>query len=159
MKIIFKQIGTIFTPFKTRERMPIQPNGSKGVKGKIVLNKEFALGLNDLIGFSHIHLIYHFHKSVGFDLETIPFLDTKKRGVFATRAPKRPNLIGISVVKLLKIEDNILSIENVDILNGTPLLDIKPYISKFDHYNVDKNGWIVENKDKLDTIKSDKRFI
>ena len=107
MTITFNQIGTIFTPFTTREGMPIQPKGSKGIKGKIALNEDLTIGLNDLIGFSHILLIYHFHKSEGFDLETIPFLDTKKRGVFATRAPKRPNSIGISVVKLLKIEKNI----------------------------------------------------
>ena len=159
MKITFDQIGTIFTEFKSREGMPIQSNGAKGIKGTIVLNKNLILGLNDLIGFSHIILIYQFHKSKDFELETKPFLDTKKRGVFATRAPKRPNSIGISVVKLLGIENNTLFIENVDILNETPLLDIKPYIPKFDIHKVEKQGWIENKIGNLNTIKSDKRFI
>lgn len=159
MKITFEQIGTVFTEFKTREGMPIQSNGAKGVKGRIVLNKDLTLGLNDLIDFSHIILIYHFHKSEGFELETKPFLDKQKRGVFSTRAPKRPNSIGISVVKLLAIENNTLIIENVDILDETPLLDIKPYIPEFDHHEVEKYGWIEHKIGRLDTIKSDIRFI
>ncbi len=158
MKITFEQIGTIDTPFKTTENMPIQSKGAKGVKGKIILNKEFTLGLNDLSGFSHIILLYYFHKSKGFELETKPFLDTVKRGVFSTRAPKRPNGIGISVVKLLNIDKNVINIENVDILDGTPLLDIKPYIPDFDNYNVEKRGWTKNKTLNLNTIKSDKRF-
>jgi len=157
--MIFKQIGIISTPFKKREGMPIQPRGAKGVKGKIVMNKEFSIGLNDLNGFSHIILIYYFHKSEGFELETKPFLDHKKRGIFSTRAPKRPNSIGISVVKLLEIKSNTLYIENVDILDNTPLLDIKPYIPEFDNYEVEKEGWIKNKIEKLNTIKSDTRFI
>ncbi len=156
--IEFKQIGTIYTPFKSREGMPIQSNGAKGVKGKIVINKEFSPGLKDLTDFSHIIVIFYFHKSIGFDLQTVPFLDTEKRGVFATRAPKRPNAIGLSVVKLLGINKNVIDIENVDMLNETPLLDIKPYIPDFDIHKVKKSGWI-ENKTKaLDKIKSDTRF-
>lgn len=159
MKIIFKQIGTIYTPFTTKEDMPIQSKGANQIKGKIILNNEFSTGLNDLSGFSHIMIIYFFHKSNGYELLVKPFLDNVKRGVFSTRAPKRPNGIGISVVKLLKVEKNILTVENVDILNETPLLDIKPYISDFDIHEVFKNGWI-ENKIKnLNSIKSDKRFI
>ena len=141
----FEQIGTIYSPFKSKENMPIQSIGAKGIKGKIVLKKEYTLGLNDLSDFSHIILLYYFHKSNGFELETMPFLDHVKRGVFATRAPKRPNGIGISVVKVFNIDKNIINIENVDILDGTPLLDIKPYISSFDIHNVEKNGW-TENK-------------
>jgi len=159
MKITFEQIGTIFSSFKTREGMPIQSNGAKGMKGEIVINKELSVGLNDLIGFSHIILIYYFHKSEGFELETVPFLDTKKRGVFSTRAPKRPNSIGFSVVKLLEIKNNILYVENVDILNDTPLLDIKPYIPEFDNHKVEKKGWIENKIEKLSSIKSDNRFL
>ena len=159
MKIELEQIGTIFTSFKTREGMPIQPNGAKGTKGKIVINKELSSGLNDLIGFSHIILIYYFHKSEGFELKTKPFLDTNKRGVFSTRAPKRPNSIGISVVKLLEIQDNELYVENIDILNETPLLDIKFYIPEFDNHNVEKIGWIKNKTENLNAIKSDHRFI
>ena len=158
MKITFEQIGTIFSPFKTTENMPIQSKGAKGIKGKIILNEEFILGLNDLGGFSHIILLYYFHKSIGFELETKPFLDNLKRGVFSTRAPKRPNGIGMSVVKLLNIDKNIINIENVDILDGTPLLDIKPYISDFDIHNVEKSGWTKNKTLNLNSIKSDKRF-
>ncbi len=158
MKITFEQIGIIYSPFKTKENMPIQSKGAKGIKGKIILKKEFTLGLNDLSDFSHIILLYYFHKSNGFELETKPFLDNVKRGVFSTRSPKRPNGIGISVVKILNIDKNIINIENVDILDGTPLLDIKPYISDFDIHIVEKSGWTKNKTLNLNSIKSDKRF-
>ncbi len=159
MKIELKQIGTIFSPFKTRKGMPIQPNGAIDVKGKVIVNKELSSGLSDLIGFSHIILIYFFHKSEGFELKAKPFLDSKKRGIFSTRAPKRPNSIGISVVKLLDIKDNELYVENIDILNDTPLLDIKPYIPAFDYHEVEKIGWIENRTENLGKIKSDDRFV
>lgn len=158
MSIIFEPIGIIKTPFKTKEGMPIQSGGAKGIKGQIILKEELVSGLADLDGFSHVILIYHFHKSVGFELQTTPFLDVKKRGIFATRAPKRPNSIGISVVRLLSIDKNIIRIENVDMLDETPLLDIKPYISDFDIHEIEKIGWIQNKTDKLIEIKSDKRF-
>ena len=112
MTIIFESIGTIHTPFKTKEGMPIQSGGAKGVKGQIILKETFIKGLTHLDGFSHIILIYYFHQSKGFELLTTPFLDNKKHGVFATRAPKRPNPIGISVVQLHRIENNVLYINN-----------------------------------------------
>ncbi len=158
MPFNFEHIGTIFTPFKSKEGMPIQPGGAKGEQGKIVLNEKLAEGLTDLDGFSHIILIYHFHESMGFELLTTPFLDDRKRGVFATRAPKRPNAIGISVVRLLRIEKNVLHVENVDMLNETPLLDIKPYIADFDIHKTEKEGWIERKTGKLTQVKSDKRF-
>lgn len=158
MKIIFEKIGTIYSPFKSKEGMPIQSNGAIGVKGKIELNLDLIEGLNDLSNFSHIILIYQFHKSNGFELMTKPFLDNKKRGVFATRAPKRPNAIGMSVVKLLEVKNNILLIDNIDVLNETPLIDIKPYIPEFDIHQVEKVGWTKNKIANLNTIKSDKRF-
>jgi tRNA-Thr(GGU) m(6)t(6)A37 methyltransferase TsaA len=138
--------------------MPIQSKGSIGIKGTIELKKEFVKGLLDLDKFSHIYLIYHFHKSKDFDLNIIPFLDNKPHGIFATRAPKRPNPIGISVVKLISIKDNILEIENVDLLDGTPLLDIKPYISQFDIHEIEKNGWINSKTGYPNETRSDNRF-
>ncbi len=105
MSIQFSYIGTIKTPFKTREGMPVQPSGAKGVKGSIELKKKYTRGLMDLEGFSHIYLIYHLHKSKDFDLHVIPFLDNKPHGVFATRAPRKPNAIGISTVRLLSIQN------------------------------------------------------
>ena len=158
MSIIIEPIGIIYTPFKTKEGMPIQSKGAKGIKGQIKLKDELVPGLTDLDGFSHVILIYNFHKSKGFDLLTTPFLDNHQRGIFATRAPQRPNSIGISVVRLLKIENNILDIENVDMLDGTPLLDIKPYIPDFDIHKTEKNGWTENKTDNLNETKSDSRF-
>ncbi len=158
MAIAFEPIGAIYTPFKTREGMPIQSSGAQGARGKIILQEEFIQGLTDLDGFSHIILIYHFHQSSGFDLLTTPFLDSEERGVFATRAPRRPNPIGISVVRLLKITHNVLHIAEVDILDGTPLLDIKPYIPAFDVHSTEKAGWTENKTDDLNQARSDKRF-
>lgn len=138
--------------------MPIQSRGAKGIKGKIILDEQFTSGLGDLDGFSHIILIYYFHQSIGYELQTTPFLDKKKRGVFSTRAPNRPNPIGISVVKLINIDKNCLYIENVDMLDGTPLLDIKPYVPDFDIFETEKNGWVNNKTDNLKNIKSDNRF-
>ena len=138
--------------------MPIQSKGSIGSKGTVELKRKYVKGLLDLDKFSHIYLIYHFHKSKDFDLNVIPFLDDKPHGIFATRAPKRPNQIGISVVKLIRINDNILEIENVDMLDGTPLLDIKPYISQFDIHEIEKNGWINNKTGYPNETRSDNRF-
>lgn len=159
MNINYQPIGVIHTPFETKEGMPIQPAGAAGVKGTIDLNKKFAEGLLDLEGFSHLILLYHFHKSRGFELQVKPFLDQNTHGVFATRAPKRPNPIGFSIVKLIHIEGNILEIENVDMLDGTPLLDIKPFIPAFDFYATDKTGWMNHPIENLKNIKSDNRFL
>jgi len=158
MSIKFEPIGIINTPHKTKEGMPIQSISAKGIKGRIELKEEFLDGLLDLDGFSHIYLIYHFHKSVGYKLQVMPFLDDKLHGVFSTRAPKRPNAIGMSVVKLTSIKGNILEIENVDMLDGTPLLDIKPYIPQFDNHEIEKGGWVEDKIGKLDEKKSDDRF-
>jgi tRNA-Thr(GGU) m(6)t(6)A37 methyltransferase TsaA len=158
MQIQFTPIGTIETPWKTKEGMPIQASGAEGVKGKILLNEEFLPGIKDLEGFSHIMLLYYFHQSKGFSLQIKPFLENAIRGVFATRAPKRPNAIGVSVVKLVNVEENVLCIENVDMLDGTPLLDIKPYIPDFDVHEVNKVGWTANRTGALNTVRSDKRF-
>jgi tRNA-Thr(GGU) m(6)t(6)A37 methyltransferase TsaA len=158
MTIEYKQIGTIYSPFEKKEGMPIQAISANGIKGKIEINKDLEEGLSDLDGFSHIILIYSFHKSEGFDLKTKPFLSDKFFGVFATRAPKRPNAIGFSVVKILNITKNIIEIENVDVLNGTPLLDIKPYIPEFDIHKVQKIGWLENKTSEITLTKSDNRF-
>lgn len=157
--IEYKSIGVIKTPFKEREGMPIQPTGAKGIVGQIEIKDEFLEGLTDLDGFSHIILIYHFHKIKEFELILKPFMDDKKHGVFSTRAPKRPNAIGFSVVKLNKIEGNILHVENVDILDETPLLDIKPFIPDVDSAEVTKMGWLEGKSNKMGDKKSDNRFV
>ncbi|MEE4177805.1 MAG: tRNA (N6-threonylcarbamoyladenosine(37)-N6)-methyltransferase TrmO [Bacteroides sp.] len=158
MAIPFTPIGTIHTPYKRKEGMPIQSSGAKGIKGTVVLKKRFVKGLLDLEHFSHIYLIYHLHRSKGFELEVVPFLDDQPHGVFATRAPRRPNAIGLSVVKLISITDNILEVENVDMLDGTPLLDIKPYISQFDIHEIEKSGWINRVTGYPNEVRSDDRF-
>ena len=157
-QIIFKSIGIIHSPFTKPEGMPIQPIAAKGIKGSIVVNEEYLDGLCDLDGFSHIYLLYHFHLSKSFHLKIKPFLDDQQRGVFSTRAPNRPNPIGLSVIKLLKIENNILQIENVDIMDGTPLLDIKPYVHEMNAVKNQKIGWLTKHSKEMLTKKADKRF-
>jgi len=157
-KITFKPIGIIHSPHKTIEGIPIQPAGAKGIKGEIEIYKEFEGGLKDLDGFSHIYLLYYFHKSKDYSLQVKPFLDDETHGVFATRAPKRPNGIGLSVLKIIEVKNNIIYVENVDILDGTPVLDIKPYSSKFDAVENERNGWLEKNLDKSVNKKSDDRF-
>ena len=141
MDIIFKAIGTVYSPFKTLENMPIQPAGAIGVKGTVEVLPDFHAALQDLSGFSHIYLLYHFHRSKGFQPKVTPFMDSHPRGLFATRAPVRPNPIGLSVVRLTRIDTGVLFIQNVDILDGTPLIDIKPYIPEFDHQTDVRTGW------------------
>jgi tRNA-Thr(GGU) m(6)t(6)A37 methyltransferase TsaA len=158
MDIKYQPIGIIHTPFKTPEGMPIQPAGAEGIKGTIEIFSEYEDGLQDLSGFSHILLLYHFHKGKGFNLHVVPFMDSQTRGVFSTRAPKRPNPIGLSLVKLGKVEGRILHIENVDILDGTPLLDIKPYVPEFDKATSVKTGWLKDPGKTVSERKSDKRF-
>ena len=156
--IIYHPIGIIHSPYREIEGMPIQPCGAIGVAGTVEVKCEFAGGLKDINGFSHIILIYHFHISKEYSLEVIPFLDDHPKGVFATRTPKRPNPIGLSIVKLIKVEDNILHIEDVDILDNTPLLDIKPYVSIFDALDQTEMGWYSKAKYNVKNRKSDLRF-
>lgn len=158
MKIEFKPIGIIHSPFTNLEGMPIQPSGAAGVKGTVEIFEAYREGLKDLQGFSHVILLYHFHHSKGFNLTVVPFMDTKSRGLFATRAPKRPNPIGLSVVELKRIETGVLYVKNVDILDGTPLLDIKPYVSEFDAQKDVRSGWLEKVSLAVSSRKSDDRF-
>lgn len=157
-KIVYRTIGIIRTPFKNQEGMPIQPSGAQGICGSILIAPEYLDGLKDLDGFSHVILIYHFHLAGGFTLTVTPFLDDQPRGVFATRAPRRPNAIGLSVVKLKAIKGNRLDVENVDIIDKTPLLDIKPYVPEFDAQIDVKTGWLAKTGKKVKQVKSDDRF-
>ena len=156
--ITYRPIGIIRTPFKNKSGMPIQPSGAIGVRGTIKISADYIAGLKDLEGFSHIILIYHFHLSKDYSLIVTPFLDDKPHGVFATRAPKRPNSIGLSVVKLNAVKGDNLDIENVDIIDGTPLLDIKPYVPKFDAQVKVETGWLGKVEKRVHKTKSDLRF-
>ena len=140
MEFTLKPIGTIHSPFSDPAITPIQPTRSQAV-GWVELAPEFAGGLEGLEGFSHIFLLYVFHRSVGYQLRVQPFLDDELHGLFATRHPCRPNPLGLSVVRLLGRRDNMLDIEGVDVLDGTPLLYIKPYVPDFDLRTEVKTGW------------------
>ncbi len=157
MKVEYRSIGVIRTPFANVEGMPIQPSRARDVEGIIEVFPEFQEGLSDLEGFSHLILLYHFHRVRGYSLRVIPFLDKEPRGIFATRAPKRPNPIGLSVVRLRGMEGNRLWVLDVDILDGTPLLDIKPYVPEFDSRSRVRIGWLEEAKRER-KILSDDRF-
>jgi tRNA (adenine37-N6)-methyltransferase len=157
-EIRYSPIGVIRTPFRSPEGTPIQPAAARGIVGRVEMIPVVVDGLKDLAGFSHIILIYHFHEAKPASLLPIPFLDSMERGMFATRSPARPNAIGISVVRLLGIEGNLLYLENVDIVDGTPLLDIKPYVPQFDGADDVKIGWVKDNIAKLGQIRDDGRF-
>lgn len=158
MKIEYLPIGVIHSPFTQLEGMPIQPSRAKGVSGKVEIFSDFEQGLKDLNGFSHIMLLYHFHKVAGYCLHVVPFLDNELRGLFATRAPRRPNPIGLSVVRLERIEDNQLSILDLDILDGTLVLDIKPYVPEFDERVEVQIGWLERARRERREAISDDRF-
>jgi tRNA-Thr(GGU) m(6)t(6)A37 methyltransferase TsaA len=159
MQIDFQPIGIIHSPFHDLREMPIQPSGETGASGMIEIYSEYAAGLQDLDGFSHIILLYYFHGAGPIRMTVTPFLDSHPHGVFATRAPVRPNPIGLSVVPLLKIEGNTLYVDHLDILDGTPLLDIKPYVPEFDEQQNIRTGWFEQTKGKAKRTKSDDRFI
>ncbi len=152
-------IGSIQSPFKELADMPIQPTGAHGVHGRVIVLPEFVEGLVDLEGFSHIILLYHFHKSQGYALTVTPFLDDVPRGLFATRAPRRPCPIGLSVVELLGVEGDTLRINNVDILDGAPVLDIKPYVPEFDVWPATRIGWLEQRRGEAASRRSDDRFL
>jgi tRNA-Thr(GGU) m(6)t(6)A37 methyltransferase TsaA len=136
----FKPIGTIYSPFTEKEQTPIQASRSQTI-GEVEVFAEFADGLAGLEEFSHIFLIYAFHCSSSYQLLVKPFLDDQSHGLFSTRFPQRPNPVGLSVVRLLARRGNRLEIEGVDVLDGTPLLDIKPYVPDFDVRENVQTGW------------------
>jgi tRNA-Thr(GGU) m(6)t(6)A37 methyltransferase TsaA len=158
MKIIYEPIGVIHSPFDKLEDMPIQPTSESSGPGVVEVYPEFAPGLKDLEGFSHVYLLYHLHKTGEVKLEVTPFLDEQSRGLFATRAPSRPNPIGLSLVKMMRIEKNLIHVDRVDVLNGTPLIDLKPYIPAFEEIEDARIGWLENARDRIRSRNSDARF-
>ena len=154
--IEYRPIGVVHSPFEDAEGAPIQPSRAHQARGTVEVLPEYAEGLSDLDGFSHIILLCHLHKSRPHRLKVVPFLDTELRGLFATRSPNRPNPIGLSVVRLLGIDENVLSIEDVDLLDGTPVLDIKPYVGEFDDRAGARVGWLESARRRTDV--ADDRF-
>ncbi len=157
-EVTYRPIGIIHSPFTDLQDMPIQPTGSASAPGTVEIHPDFAPGLKDLDSFSHVILLYHLHKVARVALLVTPFLSSEPRGVFATRAPTRPNPIGLSVVELQRVEGNKLYLGHVDILDGTPLLDIKPYVPEFDHPTDAKAGWLEQERGKVRSARSDDRF-
>ena len=158
MEITFHPIGIIHSPFTDLAEMPIQPQGEASSPGTIEIYPDYTAGLKDLDGFSHVVLLYYLHKVGSMQLRVVPFLDSEPRGVFATRAPVRPNPIGLSVVPLQKIEGNVLYVDRMDALDGTPLLDLKPYVPEFDDRSEVRIGWLEQARGKALLVKSNNRF-
>ncbi len=156
MIIEYSPIGIVHSPFTEQKGTPIQPSKAKGARGTVEVFPEYAEALTDLDGFSHIYLLCHLHRSEGFKLKVVPYLDTVPRGLFATRAPRRPNPIGLSLVDLIGIEGNVLTVKNIDMLDGTPVLDIKPYVDQFDERREVRTGWLARARAKRD--RADDRF-
>ena len=158
-QIIIHPIGIIHTPHTDVKNMPIQPIAAEGIKGYIEIFPQYIAGLKDIEGFSHLTLLYHFHKISGYELEVVPFMDTESHGIFSCKAPKRPNAIGLSTVRLISVEGNKIHIEQVDMLDGTPLIDIKPFYPRYDNRENVEIGWLEKNKNlPLEVLRSDERF-
>lgn len=155
--IQFSAIGIAKTKYKSQENMPIQGANIAENTGELKIYSQFVEGLADLDGFSHIYVIFHLNQSTSSALKVIPFLDDHPRGIFATRSPKRPNPIGLTIVEIEKIEQGSIFVKGLDLLDNTPILDIKPYIQAFDNIKNTKDGWYLNGKDPKKTL-SDNRF-
>ena len=158
MKIVYKPIGIIHSPFDKLEDMPIQTSSESSGPGVVEVYPEFAPGLKDLEGFSHVYLLFHMHKTGEVKLKVTPFLDEQSRGLFATRAPSRPNPIGLSLVKIVRIEKNLIHVDRVDVLDGTPLIDLKPYVPAFEEVEEARIGWLENARSRIRSRNSDARF-
>ncbi|ACV11201.1 protein of unknown function UPF0066 [Halorhabdus utahensis DSM 12940] len=152
-------IGTIHSPFESAVDMPIQPAGSDA-RGTVELEGRYADGLADLGGFSHCILLYHFHESpADAPLSVEPFLDDRPRGLFATRAPRRPNSVGLSVVRIEAVDGPTIDVSGIDVVDGTPLLDVKPLVGRFDVPDSVDDGWIAASDDAVEQRRADDRFL
>ena len=156
--IPYTPIGVIRSPFTTQAGMPIQTVAAHDTTATIEIAPEYAAGLNDIDGFSHLFLIVRLHQALPGALEVTPYLDTQPRGIFATRRPRRPNPIGLSLVRLLRVDGAVLHIADIDVLDGTLVLDIKPYVPLFDDRAAARIGWFADNLYKVQNIRADERF-
>ncbi|MFB3779449.1 MAG: tRNA (N6-threonylcarbamoyladenosine(37)-N6)-methyltransferase TrmO [Bryobacteraceae bacterium] len=155
-QLTVKPIGVIETPFRDPSGAPIQPSRARNARGRVLLDPQFQPGLQDLEGFERVWLVYWLHRAPAPRLHVTPFLDKRERGIFATRAPARPAPIGMSAVRLLAVQGCILDVEGVDVIDGTPLLDIKPYVPEFDCYPESRAGWFDDSD--CDCRVADDRF-
>lgn len=157
--ITYSPIGYFRSPFREVRGMPVQPIGAADVLGMVDILPEFRPGLKDLEGFSHVHVLCHLHRIEGYELILEPFLDREKHGVFATRSPKRPNPISLSTMRLNGIDDGKVFLYGVDILDGTPVLDLKPFVADFDNCDADRFGWFTGKSAQATRVRSDERFV
>ena len=158
-EITCRPIGFLRSPYRREPGTPIQPEGGRGVEAVVEVLEEYAAGLSDLDGFSHIILLYHFHRCERTALRVRPFADAEERGVFATRAPLRPNHIGMSVVRLERIEGSCLHVRDIDILDGTPVLDIKPHVPRIDCPGEARVGWLEGREPLCGRLRDDGHFL
>jgi tRNA-Thr(GGU) m(6)t(6)A37 methyltransferase TsaA len=156
--ITYTAIGTIHSPFTEIPGMPLQAVAAQDIEGSIEIAPAYAAGLDDLDGFSHLIVLYHMHRVAGHALRVTPYLDDQAHGIFATRSPKRPNPIGLAVVRLLRVEHARLIIAGVDMLDGTPVLDVKPYVPGFDSVQTARIGWLAQGIERVHVARADNRF-
>jgi tRNA (adenine37-N6)-methyltransferase len=156
--ITYRAIGVVHSPYTTLEGMPLQSVGAPDVRGQIEIDPSFVPGLADLEEFSHLHVIAHLHRAAPGGLTVVPFLDDRRHGIFATRSPRHPNPIGLSVVRLLAIRGATLEIAGVDLLDGTPVLDLKPYVPVFDAIEAERTGWLERAAHRVRDVRADARF-
>lgn len=159
MTVSYRSIGVVRSPYTELAGMPLQTVAAPGVAGTVEIAGEFAGGLRDVEGFSHLLLVCHLHAAAGWAPQVVPFLDDRPRGVFATRSPRRPNPIGLSLVRLIGVEGRRLHVQELDLLDGTPVLDIKPYVPLFDDRPTDRIGWFAGRLERVTEIRSDERFV
>lgn len=157
-QVVYQPIGIIHTPFTTAAGMPIQPRRAVGIPGRIEVFPKFSPGLQDVDGFSHIILIYHFDRAAAAKLRVVPFMDTMEQGVFPTRAPVRPNPIGLSIVRLRAVAGASLEIENVDMLDGRLEIEQRGYVPDFDCFEATSVGWVGSSRWRMQRTRSDDRF-
>jgi tRNA-Thr(GGU) m(6)t(6)A37 methyltransferase TsaA len=156
--IAYQVIGVVRSPFSAFEGMPLQSVAAADVEGEIEIHPAFAEGLVDLDGFSHVYVIAHLHRGAPGGLTVMPFLDDTRRGIFATRSPRHPNPIGLSVVRLLAVRGATLEVAGLDLLDGTPVLDIKPYVPAFDAFAAERTGWLADAAQRVHEVRADERF-
>jgi tRNA (adenine37-N6)-methyltransferase len=156
--VTFRPIGVVRSPYVETAGMPVQAVAAAGVRGRIELDPACAEGLAGIEGFSHLVLIYHLHRITESRLTVTPFLGDEPHGIFATRSPARPNPIGLSTVRLVGVEGTTLHIEELDLVDGTPLLDIKPYVPAFDDRAGARIGWFEGRTDRVTSRRADDRF-
>jgi tRNA (adenine37-N6)-methyltransferase len=155
--VSYRPIGVVRSPFSAVEGMPLQSVAAADVRAQVEVRAELEPGLRDLDGFSHLHLITHLHRGGPGGLEVVPFLDDSVRGIFATRSPRHPNPLGLSVVRLLGVTGPVLEICGVDLLDGTPVLDIKPYVPAFDAVAAERTGWLASAAERVHEVRADRR--